>query len=98
MVLTGELIDAREAERIGLIDWCVPESELDAKVAEITAQMLKGARTAQSLSKRLVTASFNTSFEDALEMYMDGQARSLASPEHRIAMDEYLRGKAGRNK
>jgi enoyl-CoA hydratase/carnithine racemase len=98
MVLTGELIEAPEAARIGLLDWVVPEGELAAMVAQITEQMLKGARTAQFWSKRLVTASFNTGFEDALEMYLDGQAQSLASPEHQRAMKEYLRARAERRR
>ena len=97
MVLTGELMDAPEAQRIGLLDWVVPESELDAAIAHLTEQLLKGARTAQSLSKRLVTASFHTSFEEVREMYLEYQARALAAPEHRTAMDEYLQMQAQRH-
>jgi DAHL domain/Enoyl-CoA hydratase/isomerase len=97
MVLTGELMDAPEAQRIGLLDWVVPESELDATVARLTEQLLKGARTAQGLSKRLVTESFHTSFEEVREMYLEYQARALAAPEHRAAMDEYLQMQAKRH-
>ena len=52
---------------------------------------------AQSLSKRLVTASFHTSFEEVREMYLEYQARALAAPEHRAAMDEYLHMQAKRH-
>jgi hypothetical protein len=97
MVLTGELMDAPAAQRIGLLDWVVPESELDATVARLTEQLLKGARTAQGLSKRLVTASFHTSFAEVREMYLEYQARTLAAPEHRTAMDEYLQMQAQRH-
>jgi enoyl-CoA hydratase/carnithine racemase len=97
MVLTGELMDAPEAQRIGLLDWVVPESELDATVAHLMEQLLKGARTAQGLSKRLVTASFHTSFEEVREMYLEYQARALAAPEHRAAMNEYLQMQAQRH-
>lgn len=94
MVLTGELMDAPEAQRIGLLDWVVPESELDATVTRLTEQVLKGAHTAQGLSKRLVTASFHTSFEEVRDMYLEYQARALSAPEHHTAMEEYLQVEA----
>jgi phenylacetate-CoA ligase len=97
MVLTGELMDAPEAQRTGLLDWVVPESELDATVARLTEQLLKGAQTAQGLSKRLVTESFHTSFAEVREMYLEYQARTLAALEHRTTMDEHLQMQAQRH-
>jgi hypothetical protein len=80
-----------------LLDWVVPESELDATVAHLTEQLLKGARMAQGLSKRLVTASFHTSFAEIREIYLEYQVRALAAPEHRAAMDAYLQMQAQRH-
>jgi enoyl-CoA hydratase/carnithine racemase len=39
LILTGERISAREAERLGLINHAVPVAELDAKVAERIAAL-----------------------------------------------------------
>ena len=37
--MTGDLLSAKEAERLGLINYAVPAAELDAKVAELVAKL-----------------------------------------------------------
>ena len=39
LLMTGDLLSAKEAERIGLINYAVPAAELDAKVAELVAKL-----------------------------------------------------------
>jgi enoyl-CoA hydratase/carnithine racemase len=39
LLLLGERIDAREAERIGIVNKVVPDAELDAAVAEWAAKL-----------------------------------------------------------
>jgi enoyl-CoA hydratase/carnithine racemase len=95
LVLTGEMISAEEALRIGLVDWVAPQQELNETTETIIASLLKGGATALSLSKKLVTSSFEMSFEDAFGMYLDYQQHALASDEHRRAMDEYRKRKSG---
>jgi enoyl-CoA hydratase len=51
LLMTGDLIDAREAERIGLINDCVPEAELDARVAALAGKLLAGATQAIRFTK-----------------------------------------------
>jgi enoyl-CoA hydratase/carnithine racemase len=89
MVLTGELIGAEEALRIGLIDWLVPEEKLNETVESVIAGVLKGSSIAQAFSKKLVTAAFESDFDAAFSKYLDYQERSLASDEHTQAMAEY---------
>jgi enoyl-CoA hydratase/carnithine racemase len=89
LVLTGELVDACEAERIGLVDWVVPDSELDEKVRRVIAGVLKGASVAQEFSKKLVTRAFESDFDDSLSLYLEYQKVALGSEEHRRAMAEY---------
>lgn len=89
LMLTGELIDAEEALRIGLVDWVVPEEKAEEKIAATIAGILKGSATAQGFSKKLVTAAFQSDFESAFEIYLDYQQRSLASADHAQAMAEY---------
>ncbi|KJE75443.1 enoyl-CoA hydratase/isomerase family protein [Ferrimicrobium acidiphilum] len=54
MMLTGELIDGDVAERWGIVDWCVPAEELDAKTEEVVAAIVDVAGPAQSAIKRSV--------------------------------------------
>ena len=52
--LTGERIDARRAERIGLLHAAVPDSELDRSVDALAGELLQGGPVAQAEAKRLV--------------------------------------------
>lgn len=89
MVLTGELMGADEALRIGLVDWVVPGDQLDETVQSVIAGVLKGGPTARTYSKKLVTAAFESSFDAAFEKYLHYQEISLASNDHKQAMAEY---------
>lgn len=89
MVLTGELIDAEESLRIGLVDWVVPDEKLDETVDSVIAGVLKGGPTAQAFAKKLVTASFESDFDHAFAKYLEYQERSLQSEDHQQAMADY---------
>ncbi len=51
LLLTGDLLTATEAARIGLINHAVPAGELDAKVAEVAAKILANPRWAVRWTK-----------------------------------------------
>jgi len=89
LVLTGEMIAADEAERIGLIDWAVPEAQLDETVNSVIAATLKGSAAARGYSKRMVTAAFESDYDDAFARYLEYQEECLRSSDHRAAMAEY---------
>jgi enoyl-CoA hydratase len=50
-LMTGDLIDAVEAERIGLINHVVPDAELDARVQAMADRLLNGATQAIRYTK-----------------------------------------------
>jgi enoyl-CoA hydratase/carnithine racemase len=54
MILSGELIDADEARRIGLVYRVVPDGELLAAAAEFARQLLARAPQAIGLAKRVL--------------------------------------------
>ncbi len=89
MVLTGELIGAEEALRIGLLDWVVAEEKLGETVESVIASVLKGSPSAQAFSKKLVSAAFESDFDSAFEKYLDYQQRAITTEDHRRAMAEY---------
>jgi len=89
MVLTGELIGAEEGQRIGLLDWVVPDDQLDRTAESVIASVLKGSPTAQACSKKLVTGAFESDFDTAFSKYLEYQQRSLRSEDHERAMEEY---------
>ncbi len=89
MAITGELIDANEGLRIGLLDWVVPDDKLDETAASVIENVLQGGPTARSFTKKLVTGAFESSFDQAFATYLDYQERSITSADHKNAMMEY---------
>ena len=63
----GDIIGAREAEAIGLVNRVVPVAELDGLTEEWGRRLASGPTLALGLSKRLLDASSSVSFEQALE-------------------------------
>ncbi|MFC2052066.1 enoyl-CoA hydratase/isomerase family protein [Chloroflexota bacterium] len=62
MMLSGELISAAEAERVGLVNTVVPQERLMDEAKELAFKLMKGAPLAQQAIKRAVyEALFNPS-------------------------------------
>lgn len=57
LMYSGEIIDAREAERIGLVDKVVPPEELIPAAKELAVKMSKGAPLALKAVKELTYCS-----------------------------------------
>ncbi len=66
LVLTNRIVEADEAERIGLVTKVVPDAELDAEVLACARQIANGAPMAQAATKRLMWNGLSRGFEAAL--------------------------------
>ena len=66
MLLTGDLISAQEALRVGLVQRVYPASDLDAEVDGIAQRIAKSAPIAAELAKHLVRISQSTSLDVGL--------------------------------
>ena len=89
MILTGELVSAREGLEMGLVDWVFPENEIVQMTRDVASMLLTGSATAQYFSKLLTNIAFDTDVIKACEDYLDYQARTIASEEHLAAMANY---------
>jgi 2-(1,2-epoxy-1,2-dihydrophenyl)acetyl-CoA isomerase len=67
LLFLAEIIDAAEADRIGLVNRVVPHDELDATVRDIASRLAALPPVQLSLSKRLLNQSLSVSMADALE-------------------------------
>lgn len=75
-LLTCDMLDAKEAERIGLVSMVVPPDEVMPKAMEVAAKLASGAQqairwTKQSLNQWLRAAA-HTSFDYSLALEMLG--------------------------
>ena len=51
LLMTGDLLSAAEAKELGLINYAVPASDLDAKVAELTGKIMSNPKWAVRWTK-----------------------------------------------
>jgi enoyl-CoA hydratase/carnithine racemase len=79
LVMTGKLIGADEAERIGLANRVAPAEELDAAVAQLADELLACAPVAVALAKRVMDASARPALAATLELEVVAQERCAAT-------------------
>lgn len=68
LILTGEIIDAEEAERIGLVDILVDDDDLAARTRELAGSIAKHSPVALKLIKEAVRASAEMPLSAGLEL------------------------------
>lgn len=66
MLLTGDMIDAQEALRVGLVQRVLPSEQLDGFVDDMAARVAASAPIAAQLAKHLVRVSQSASLEVGL--------------------------------
>jgi methylglutaconyl-CoA hydratase len=89
--LTAERFDAVEAQRIGLLHEAVPDTALDARVADIANVLCTAGPQAVKRAKRLVREVAARNFDDALRAdTADWIAGVRASDEGREGMQAFL--------
>jgi enoyl-CoA hydratase/carnithine racemase len=67
MMLTGERVDAREAQLLGLVNHVVPREQLDAKVDEVTRKIAGKSPAILRLGRRAFYTMRDMEYEKALE-------------------------------
>jgi enoyl-CoA hydratase len=67
LLLLGERIDAREAERIGIVNRVVPDAEFDAAVADWAGALAKKSPVLMRLGKDAMFRQMDMPFAEALE-------------------------------
>ena len=75
LALFADIISAKEAAELGLVNRVVPAGQLDAFVADWAGRLAAGAPMALAMTKRLLTNSFAVSMDEALEA--EGMAQSV---------------------
>jgi enoyl-CoA hydratase len=68
MLLAGKIIDARKAERIGLVNEVVPSSELMPRAKEWAETICRAGPLATRTAKEAMIRGYNMSLNDALRL------------------------------
>jgi len=82
LVLTGEIIDAPEALRIGLVNYVVPHEELPAHTLEMARKLAAAAPLGQLMSKQGIRRAMGLDIERFLEWQGTAQNLLLQTEDH----------------
>lgn len=85
-LLTGELLTARKAQEIGLINHCVPASELDAAVDAFCERLLNGSTKAIRWTKVLINLELKRIAHALLDAGLAYESLTVRSCDHREAV------------
>jgi 2-(1,2-epoxy-1,2-dihydrophenyl)acetyl-CoA isomerase len=90
LTLLADIIDAAEADRIGLVNRVVPDGELDATVAELAARLAAGPPIALAQAKRLLNNAIGSTLEQALDEEGAAQTINFATADTAEAVRAFL--------
>ena len=90
MLFTGEFIDARTAERRGLVNRVVPAADLDAEIGRLTASILAKSPAALASGKRLFYEQLEMEIEAAYERAAEVMARDMMGADAGEGIDAFL--------
>jgi enoyl-CoA hydratase/carnithine racemase len=90
LAFLAEVISAKEAQQIGIVNRVVPAADLDAAVDELIARLLTMAPLALSETKRLLDQAFSVSFAEAVEAEAMAQVVNMSSPDATEAVRAFM--------
>ncbi|MCW3067477.1 MAG: enoyl-CoA hydratase/isomerase family protein [Solirubrobacterales bacterium] len=87
LIMTARLIDAAEAERIGLVNRVVAPQELESATQALVEELLANSPVAVGRAKRVIDASARPALSQTLEMEVAVQEYCVAEARERARQD-----------
>jgi len=81
LVLTGETMTAERARELGLVNWLVPEKELDAKVEEVVAKVTAQSGPVLTMAKKAILGAMGLPLREGVRNSMKVFLNELADLE-----------------
>ena len=96
LVFTGGMINAKRAERLGLVNRVVPAEELEDTVRGLAGQIAGGPPEVIADAKRTLRRSLAADLDEILEMEAAAQVRAFKSPAFKEGIHAFLEKRAPR--
>lgn len=92
----GEVVDAEEALRLGLVNRVVPVDELDEAVGTWARRLAAGPALALSMTKTLLNSAWSLTLSEAVEHEAQSQVANIAGADTKEAVSAFLEKRAPR--
>jgi enoyl-CoA hydratase/carnithine racemase len=93
---TGDIIDAKEAERMGLVTMVVPHGELPAATRELAEKLAKGPALAVQKTKRVIYDGLNMTLQAHLDYTAAVRRELLRTFDHKEGSTSFMEKRAPR--
>ncbi len=90
LIWTGDMIDAREAERIGLVTTVVPHEDLEMATRELAEKLAKAAPLAIQRAKRAIYAGLDMDLESTMKYVQPLIGEIQQSADHKEGTRAFL--------
>lgn len=94
MILTGNMIDAQEAHRLGLVNQVAPVAELEAKTMELANKIAEKSPVALAMAKTAVKNAARTTLREGLDAEIDLFALCFSSEDKEEGVRAFLEKRA----
>ncbi|MFQ5416045.1 MAG: enoyl-CoA hydratase [Myxococcota bacterium] len=94
LALFGEILSAKDAERIGIVNRVVSDAALDGFVDEWAQRLAQGPPLALQMTKRMLSNSLSLSMSEALAVEAASQSVNLTSRDTREGVSAFLEKRA----
>jgi len=90
LLMSGDFVEANEAERIGLYNRVVPRDQLERVTQEFAEKLASGPALGIAKTKEMLNRELHMSFESALEAEAMAQALCMQTPDFKEAHAAFI--------
>ena len=94
LMITGRLLDAEEAHKIGLVDRIFPPGDVMSKALDYAKDIAKGATVTIGMAKKCVNEGIDKDFSEGLRLEREGQMRLFHTRDFKEGVKAFMEKRA----